>query len=178
MTFLGADWRPGADGLRYRHAARVLVFDVDDRLLLARGHDLDNPGRRWWFTIGGGREEGESARRAAVRELQEETGIEVPPSALVGPVLTRSAIFDFAAETVRQYEQFFLLHLPERAALDATGWTAGEREMIDELRWWHLGELAELDEQVYPDGLAEIAEELLRGWDGRAVHLGEVYDPK
>ncbi|HLR57149.1 MAG TPA: NUDIX domain-containing protein [Beutenbergiaceae bacterium] len=178
MTFLGADWQPGADGLRYRHAARVLVFDVDDRLLLARGHDLDNPTRHWWFTIGGGREPGESARNAAVRELQEETGIRVEPSTLVGPVLTRSAVFDFAAETVRQYEQFFLLHLPERVDLDATGWTPGEREMIDELRWWALADLFALEEQVYPQGLAQIAHDLLQGWGGTTIHLGDVYDEK
>lgn len=178
MTFLNAEWRMGPDGLRYRHAARVLVFDPSNRLLLARGHDLDNPGRSWWFTIGGGRDPGESARSAAARELREETGIVLDGDCLTGPVLTRAAVFDFAAETVRQYEEFFLARLPQHMPLDTSGWTEVEKAMIVDLRWWDLDELAAHDEQVYPEGLAGLALELIAGWDGQVRHLGEVHDPK
>lgn len=178
MSFLGEDWKVGPDGLRYRHAARVLLFDDVDRLLLARGHDLDDPSRHWWFTIGGGRNQGEGARAAAVRELHEETGITLDPSALVGPVLTRAAVFDFAAETVRQYETFFLAHLAQPGSLSIAGWTNLERAMIDDLKWWDLTSLRRTTEQVYPEGIAEIATNLLRGWDGEIIHLGDVHDPK
>lgn len=176
--FLGPDWVRGEDGVRFRHAARVLLFDAEDRLLLARGHDIDDPARHWWFTIGGGREPGESARDAAVRELREETGLVLPPKDLTGPVLTRTALFDFLSETVRQYEKFFLAHHVGTAPLDTRGWTAVEHAMMDDLRWWDLEELARQDEQVYPEGLAEIAKRLVDGWDGEVVHLGEVHDPK
>lgn len=178
MSFLGEDWKEGPDGIRYRHAARVLLFDDVGRLLLARGHDLDNPSRHWWFTIGGGRDEGEGARAAAVRELREETGITLDPSVLVGPVLTRSAVFDFAAETVRQYEVFFAAHLTEPERLSTDGWTHVERAMIDGLKWWDLTELQKAPEQVYPEGIADIAVKLARGWDGEVIRLGEVHDPK
>lgn len=178
MTFLGEEWRPGPDGLRFRHAARVLLFDDRDRLLLARGHDLHNPTRHWWFTIGGGREVGESDRAAAARELWEETGIRIPPAELVGPVLSRAAVFNFAAETVRQYEKFFLAHLTTPVELTTAGWSQIERDMIVDLRWWDLHELARADEQVYPEGLAAIATRLLAGWDGQVHHLGDVYDPQ
>lgn len=177
MSFLGSDWQPGPDGLRQRIASRVLVFDAGGRLLLARGHDLDNPGRRWWFTIGGGRLEEESPRAAAVRELFEETGIRASASSLEGPVLTRSAIFDFAAETVRQHEEFFVLRLSDPPLLDTSRWSRIERAMMETLRWWDLRELADHSEQVYPEGLAELASTLARRWDGRVVHLGEVQDP-
>lgn len=177
MNFLGPQWRIGRDGMRWRRAARVLVFDGRERLLLARGHDPDNPTRHWWFTIGGGIETGESARQAAVREMKEETGIELPPGSLQGPVLRRSAIFDFAAETVRQEEEFFLARLERAVSLDTSGWSSIERHMIDELRWWPLPDLAEHPEQVYPEGLAAIAADLLNEWDGTVLELGQMHDP-
>lgn len=178
MSFLGEDWREGRDGVRFRHASRVLVFDADHRLLLARGRDIDNPERRWWFTIGGGRSDDEHPKDAALRELREETGISLAPGDLIGPVLTRAAVFDFAAETVRQYEEFFLTYLNEPVALDTSGWTSIEKAMIDDLKWWNLEDLARHDEQVYPEGLAGIARRLVVGWDGAVIHLGEVHDPK
>src|SRR5699024_5779123 len=93
-TNLGPGWTLGPDGLFCRRAARVLLLDDRDRLLLVRGHDVDDPGRTWWFTLGGGIDPGESAREAAVREVQEETGLRIAEGDLTGPVLTRSAIFD------------------------------------------------------------------------------------
>src|SRR5699024_7826845 len=102
----------------------------------------------------------------------------IDPDRLVGPVLTREAIFDFAAETVRQYETFFAVYLQDPGPLTTEGWTSVERAMIDDLRWWDLAELRGLTEQVYPEGLAEIATRLSRGWDGTITHMGEVHDPK
>ena len=75
MAELGPDWVPGPDGIPYRRAARVILLDDADRVLLVRGHDVDQPERSWWFTVGGGIDGGETPRQAAVRELREETGI-------------------------------------------------------------------------------------------------------
>jgi len=43
-----------------------------------------------------------------VRELFEETGLSLAPSDLVGPVYSRSAVFDFFRESCRQEEVFFV----------------------------------------------------------------------
>ncbi|MCI6410897.1 NUDIX domain-containing protein, partial [Schaalia hyovaginalis] len=59
---LGDEWPLDAEGYPHREAARVLLFDGAGRLLLARGHDADQPGRSWWFTIGGGIMPGEGPR--------------------------------------------------------------------------------------------------------------------
>ena len=85
------DWPLDADGYPHREAARVLLFDDAGRVLLAMGHDEDQPDRAWWFTIGGGIEEGEDPRAAAVREVFEETGLRLDAHELVGPVLYRTA---------------------------------------------------------------------------------------
>lgn len=59
-----------------RQAARVVLLDDRDRVLLFRGFDPAHPDRgSWWFTPGGGINPSESLEEAAPRELAEETGI-------------------------------------------------------------------------------------------------------
>jgi len=179
---LGPEWVAGPDGVRFRHAARVILLDDDDRVLLLHGSDVDQRERSWWFTVGGGIDAGESSLDAAVRELFEETGIALEPTALVGPVYTRSAVFDFFRESCRQEEVFYLGRYRGAAAGSAVpngdvgpgievefsrdGWTQIEVDTLDELRWWGLDELAGVEEEVFPVGLSDLVRSLLPGWDG------------
>lgn len=173
------EWTPGPDGMLTREAGRLLLMDAQDRLLLLRGRDVDRPRRTWWFTVGGGVAPGESAAQAAVRELFEECGIEVPVEELQGPVARRSAEFDFAARTVRQHETFFFHRLagpPPPVRTD--GWTELERQTIQDLGWWHLREIASMTVEVFPTALADLSESVLAEldpwgrWQGRPRLLG------
>jgi len=171
---LGAEWVLGDDGLRFRRAARVILLDDDDRVLLIRGHDVDQPERSWWFTVGGGIDPGEDARSAAVREVREETGLVLEAAELVGPVFTRSAVFDFFAESCRQDEEIFLARVVVRdddAVLSRDGWTDLELDVLDELRWWELDALRRVTEEVFPQGLVDLVRGLLPRWDGVIRHL-------
>lgn len=175
---LGSEWVEGADGLRFRRAARVILLDQQDRVLLMRGHDADQPSRSWWFTVGGGIDPGEDAHAAALREVREETGIELAAADLVGPVFTRSAVFDFFAEHCRQDEEIFVVRLERGVgadvdALSREGWTDIELDLVDELRWWDLDELAQVREEVFPEGLVDLVRAILPGWDGQTRHLDE-----
>lgn len=171
------DWPLDADGYPHREAARVLLFDGEGRVLLAKGHDEDQPERFWWFTIGGGIEEGEDPRSAAVREVFEETGIELAPDDLVGPVLYRTAEFDFLAVTARQDEWFFLAHTPS-TALSREGWTDLERSVIDCQAWWDIDEAVDqIDADIYPAQILEYARSWRHGWDGRMIRLTGTREP-
>lgn len=175
---LGPDWVPGPDGLLFRRAARVILLDERDHVLLMRGHDLDQPDRSWWFTIGGGIAEGEASREAAVRELAEETGIRLEPDDLVGPVYTRSAIFDFYAQHCRQDEDLYLARVAsgELGELTRDGWTHVELDVLDEVRWWGLDELRSVQIEVFPAGLVDLVAALVPGWDGVTRHLGLAHE--
>ena len=166
VTQLGPDWVAGPDGVPYRKGARLILLDARDRVLMVRGHDVDDPARSWWFTVGGGIDPGETPTAAAARELREETGLMIDPEALVGPVATRTAAFDFARRTVRQDEEFFLARIGVPEPLVTDGWTDVERSFMDDVRWLDLDTLATVPEEVFPEGFVDLVSELLGGWDG------------
>src|SRR5438876_10305266 len=105
-----------------RRAARVLLVDAADRVLLIHGFDPDTPERRYWVTVGGGLDPGETAAEAGVRELSEETGLTLQPSDLGEPVWTDVDEFPFEGRWYRQSQQLFLARVPswvpDRARLD------------------------------------------------------------
>lgn len=176
---IDAEWTRGPDGLLCRDAARVVLFDPQGRTFLIRGHDIDDEEHCWWFTVGGGLAAGENPREGACRELAEETGLTVDAQRLIGPVLRRSAHFRFVRETRRQDEVFFLLHLSAAEAQQAGAGrvlTDLEQEVLDEFRWWPVGELEELAarESLYPVGFASFARTWLDGWDGSCPTLEEL----
>ena len=173
---LGPDWVPGTDGIKFRRAARVIILDAAGRALLVRGHDADQPSRSWWFTVGGGIDAGETPEQAAARELFEETGLQVAPEDLVGPVMTRTGLFHFFTETCRQAETFFLAHAPAGWQPDRSGWTATETDLLDELAWFTPAELRAQPLEVFPVALPDVIESLAEGWNGAVVHLGEEDD--
>ncbi|GHG55395.1 NUDIX hydrolase [Streptomyces griseocarneus] len=151
---------PGGEGAAPRRAARVILLDPDDRVLLIHGHEPDDPSVTWWFTPGGGLEGDESWEEAAHREVAEETGI---TEIELGPVLwLRTCSFPFAGRRWDQDERYFLARTRRR---EPDLWTGGrtelERRSTSGLRWWTCEELLAAHETVYPNRLAELLRTLL-----------------
>ncbi|MBD3688749.1 NUDIX domain-containing protein [Nanchangia anserum] len=174
---MSAEWQPGPDGTPYRRAARVIPIAASGRVLLVLGHDFADTTRRWWFTVGGGIGPDEDPRAAAARELYEETGIRARPDDLEGPVLRRYSRFEFVEVSARQDEVFYLLRLEREERPRAGEWTELERDVLDELAWWDVDELAHAARDgatVYPPVLPELVASWIEGWDGTCPLIDEV----
>jgi len=139
-----------------REAARVVLVDETDRVLLIEMHDPARPDLGWyWFTPGGGREPGESERDCAVREVLEETGLHMEPGDL-GPVVHDQVIeYGFEGSLIRQHQVFFL-HRVEAFDVDIRGWDDAEVRSHRNIRWWTPEELAGTSEDVHPVDLLEL----------------------
>ena len=163
-----------------RVSARVVLLDDEGAVLLLCGSDPaneadpDNPAPRWWFTVGGATQQGESLAQAAARELEEETGLVVDPADMVGPVWRRDAVIDFNGSVIRSEEMFFI-HCTPRFEPSLAGRTGLERAYIHGHRWCDetmISELVAKGETVYPLQLGELLSEAkaladVRGGVGR-----------
>jgi len=141
-----------------RPTARVLLLDEQDRVLLFRGMDPDKPDVRFWFPPGGGIEEEESAEAAAVREVQEETGL---ANFVLGPhIWNRRHVFTFYGAFQDVRETWYLSRVPH-FEIDTSGFTEAEIEVIEEYKWWTLQELIETSDFLTPRALAVLLQEIL-----------------
>ena len=140
-----------------RPAARVLLIDARDRLLLFKWKPPNV-----WITPGGGLEPGETYKQAAMRELWEETGLS---GVELGPwVWSRRHTFSWENRLYDVRERFFLVRTRAfslaSAILDPV-----EAAVISEHRWWSVEEIRSAvgKETFAPRRLGELLPPLIAG---------------
>lgn len=143
-------------GMRARPSSRLLILDPSGRVLLFRFVFKKGvlAGQDYWATPGGGVEDGETFQQAAIRELREETGVRMKE---IGPEAGRRELVLLLpdGERVMADERYFLVRFGG-ATLSREGWTAEEREVTAEYKWWSQDELAKTSETVWPENLLEM----------------------
>ncbi len=139
------------NGRRIREAARAVLLDPLDRVLLVR---FEFPGDvRRWALPGGGVEPGESHVDALQRELREETGL---VGVTIGAhIWTRLHIVAFLdGRYDGQRETIHLVRAPSFEPQPAHTWEQLNAEYVFELRWWNIDEIAGSAETFVPAALA------------------------
>jgi 8-oxo-dGTP pyrophosphatase MutT (NUDIX family) len=144
----------------HRRAARVVLVDGAGRVLMFRGFDPASPESPYWFTVGGGLDEGETTAEGAVRELREETGLDVRPESIGGPIWHETAEFPFDGRWYRQEQDFYAVRV-DSWEVSLEGLDAEERRSIDRHHWWSIEELATTRERFYPEELPILLREIL-----------------
>lgn len=144
-----------------RIGARVLLLDEHDRVLLMHARDPDNPGHHWWELPGGGLDNDETLEQAAVREVTEETGIELDQ---LGPqVWVRESRFRYRNRDHHRIDHVFLARRPGVTATVATRPTENEKLGLLDRVWFSVTELHACPDKLLPASLPTLLEAILTG---------------
>lgn len=105
-----------------------------------------------WFAPGGGVEADETVQDAAVREVKEETGIDIG-----GHRLTHLAFSEGngkVGDVVGPMRDDIFTTVTSSSLVSVVGMEPHELEGLDRFRWWSLSELRGTSEVVFPRRLA------------------------
>ncbi len=146
---------------RKRPAARVVLFDRDQRIFLMQASDpLDPYAPAWWEIPGGGMGHGEDSADAARRELFEETGffeVEMGPC-----VWTQQVQFTFAGMFFDSDERIHVAWC-DGGEWNPTGLEAFEIAAFEAARWWKVDDVLAATDRFLPPRLKEFLPDLARG---------------
>jgi ADP-ribose pyrophosphatase YjhB (NUDIX family) len=136
-------------GPNLREAARAVVLDEDDRILMVKY--IFPSGEERWGTPGGGLDAGESYHAGIRREVREELGL---VDVEIGPhVWNRVYLFPMLTGHDGQRERFFLVRVRHFSPEPEIGWERMNAEFVHDIRWWTLDEIDASTERFIPPGL-------------------------
>jgi 8-oxo-dGTP pyrophosphatase MutT (NUDIX family) len=148
-----------------RNAVRVVLLDTSDRLLLLHVRDMGNPAfGTLWELPGGGVKAGEAYADTAVRELREETGINIDTNGVGRPTWHRDVSYLYRGARHLQHETIVTVRLKQMPQQIQSSQRVGfEAEDIFGFRWWAVDDIINSTERFYPRHLANFLPRFLVG---------------
>ena len=125
----------------------ALIIRQENKVLLVR-HKKN--GRKYWLLPGGGLEYGETIEEAAIREMKEETNLDVQ----VGDLL-------FVCESIPPDGHRQVLNLYYSAEITGGKMRLGNEEILDGLEFWDTADIEKLT--IYPDIKSELMSYIKNG---------------
>lgn len=138
---------------------RVIIFDDKRRILLVK---QSHEGRDIWMVPGGGIEDGESAAQAAVREVREETGLDIEVLRMIWHV-------EEVSERGQRFVNFFTARITGGTLeLGADPEFDEDHQVLREVRFMTRDEVQNI-ENIYPEYLRnelwELSDDDMSGHD-------------
>ena len=138
-----------------RKSVKVLLLNENNELLLLRCVDksvTSIDGKQitpLWFLPGGKIEKNETIQEAAIREIQEETGI-IEPELKLGPVIWHGELDLIIAGKEVNLDETFIVARTTEAKISPAALSEWEKQAITNIEWFSLERVQNCQEPVYP----------------------------
>ena len=149
-----------------RKSVRVLLLNDNNELLLMCVEDFDistpsgEKNKRFWCTIGGGIEAGESIEQTALREIYEETGI-AEKDINLGTVVWYGNIELLLKGVLTRLDETFIVAKTKQTNVGLSALTEEEKHIVKKLQWFSLKDIQKSTEVIFPIVLPEYLPDIL-----------------
>lgn len=154
--------------LPIRKAVRVLLINNNNQLLLMCVEDFDvstpdgTRNKRFWCTIGGGIERGESIEQAALREIYEETGI-VQEAVALKSVVWHGVVDLMLKGVLTRLDESFIVAKTNQTTVALCSPTEDEKQVVKKMIWFSLEDIQKCPDVIFPVVLPDYLPDILSG---------------